>query len=147
MSAVPTAGARRAFVDSSAFAALTVVRDVDHARAKVVRTRLTTERWRLFTTNFIVAETHALLIAREGREVAASTLREIDRSATTIVRADEADELRAREIVYQYTDKDFSLADAISFAVMERLGIGHAFTFDRHFAQYGFTVLAPGAVG
>lgn len=26
---------------------------------------------------------------------------------------------------------------------MERLRIGHAFTFDRHFAQYGFAVLGP----
>ncbi len=26
---------------------------------------------------------------------------------------------------------------------MERLRIGTAFTFDRHFAQYGFAVLGP----
>ena len=32
-----------------------------------------------------------------------------------------------------------------SFAVMERLRIGEAFTFDRHFAQYGFVMLGPEA--
>jgi predicted nucleic acid-binding protein len=37
------------------------------------------------------------------------------------------------------------LTDAISFAVMERPGIGHAFAFDRHFAQYGVALLDPGA--
>ena len=52
-----------------------------------------------------------------------------------------ADEERAKQILFQYDDKDFSFADAISFAVMERLAIGLAFTFDRDFAQYGFTVL------
>ena len=50
---------------------------------------------------------------------------------------------RAREIIRQYEDKSFSLTDATSFAVMERLRISYAFTFDRNFAQYGFTILTP----
>jgi predicted nucleic acid-binding protein len=50
-------------------------------------------------------------------------------------------------IIYQYDDKDFSLTDATSFAVMERLRVPAAFTFDRHFAQYGFTVLTATSGG
>jgi predicted nucleic acid-binding protein len=53
------------------------------------------------------------------------------------------DEQRAREIIFSQTDKPCSHTDATSFAVMERLRIGTAFTFDRHFAQYGFAVLGP----
>jgi len=33
------------------------------------------------------------------------------------------------------------LTDAMSFAVMERLGITQVFTFNRNFAQYGVTAL------
>ena len=41
-----------------------------------------------------------------------------------------------------YRDKDFSYCDAISFAVMERLGITEVIAFDEHFRQYGkFTTL------
>lgn len=70
-------------------------------------------------------------------------LAEIDAGSTrAIIRAEEEDEGRARAIIRQYVDKDFSLTDAISFAVMERLGIGHAFAFDRHFAQYGVALLS-----
>src|SRR3989304_2636109 len=136
--------ARQAFVDASAFFPLADADDNNHPAAQEIAAGLIANHWRLFTTNFILAETHALLLARLGSSVALGVLQEIDHSATTIVRTRPADERRAREILAQYDDKDFSLTDAISFAVMERLRITHAFTFDRHFAQYGFNVLAPG---
>ncbi|MCL6636205.1 MAG: PIN domain-containing protein [Peptococcaceae bacterium] len=41
------------------------------------------------------------------------------------------------EIIRRYGDKDFSLTDATIFAVLRRHGIDLAFTFDRHFKQYG----------
>ncbi len=53
------------------------------------------------------------------------------------------DEAFARAIIYRYTDKTFSLTDAISFAVMERLGIATPFTFDSDFRQYGFMPATP----
>ncbi len=139
----PMVARSRVFVDTSAFFALVDSHDQEHAGALAIQTRLIAERWRLFTTNFVLAETHALVLARLGRAVAGRVLRQLDDSTLTIVRASGADEQRAREILSRYDDKDFSLTDAISFAVMDRLGITQAFTFDRHFAQYGFMVLAP----
>lgn len=89
-----------------------------------------------------MAELHALLLTRLNRTVAARTLDEVDRSKfTSVVRANVFDEARAREIISQYADKDFTLTDAISFAVMERFNILRAFALDRHFAQYGWVIL------
>ena len=51
--------------------------------------------------------------------------------------------MRALEIIERYQDKEFSLTDATSFAVMERLGIEAAFAFDADFRQFGLTVLEP----
>jgi predicted nucleic acid-binding protein len=102
------------------------------------------ERWRLYTSNYIVAEAHSLVLNRLGRRLAARFLAEIDRSPTTVVRVAEEDERRARDILDRYADKDFSLTDATSFAIMERLGIAFAFTFDSDFAAYDrFTILQP----
>ena len=81
------------------------------------------------------------MLARRNRDDAVRVLRQIDHSSTIFVRAEEADERRASDIIDQYDDKDFSLTDAISFAIMERFRIAHAFTFDRHVAQFGFAVL------
>ncbi len=49
------------------------------------------------------------------------------------------DEARAFVLLAQYADKDFSFTDPTSFAVMERLGITLAFSFDQDFVRAGFT--------
>lgn len=139
----PSLNARRVLVDSAAYYAIADEKSPDHTRSIAVMARLAVQNRHLFTTNFILAETHALVLNRLGRDMAARVLRRIDQSTTTFVRVSASDERRAREIITTHDDKDYSLTDATSFAVMERLRIGAAFTFDRHFAQYGFAVLGP----
>ena len=76
--------------------------------------------------------------AQPGLEV----LQAIITGSTNVIRAEEADERRARAIIEQFQDKEFSYCDAVSFAVMERLDIREAIAFDDHFRQYGqFTIL------
>jgi uncharacterized protein len=133
--------ARRTLVDASAYFALLDHDDANHARSLIIRDRLIAEGWRLFTTSFVLAETHALLLNRLSLEIATRFLRDMEHSSTTLVWVTPADVQRAKAIIYQYDDKDFSLTDATSFAVMERIRVPAAFPFDRHFAQYGFTVL------
>ncbi len=131
------------FVDTGAYFALTFTGDENHRAARRLYDRLTIEHRQLVTTNFVLAETHALLLTRLNRTIALRVLESIDRSSTRIVRVSAVDERLAREILRRYQDKDFSLTDATSFVVMERLGLRTAFAFDRHFAQYGLTVLQP----
>jgi predicted nucleic acid-binding protein len=139
---------RRVLVDSAAYYALAEPREARRHDAVAILSGITKERWQTFTTNFVIAEAHALLLARIGHDVAARFVLELDRDrGTTVVRASLADEQHARRIIEGYRDKDFSLTDAISFAVMERLDIPYAFTFDRHFAQYGVQVLTPASFG
>src|SRR5918911_2144493 len=133
---------RRTFVDTSAYFALLDADDENHTQARTISERLTAESWRLFTTSFVLAETHALLLNRLSQPIATRFLRDMDHSPTTLIWVTPRDVERAKAIIYQYTDKDFPLTDAASFAVMERLRIPAAFPFDRHFAQYAFTVLA-----
>jgi predicted nucleic acid-binding protein len=133
--------ARRVFVDSSVYLALLDVDDEHHRDATQIVHRLATERYRQFTTNVLLIESHALILSVLGRAQAVRFLTDMQESNTVIVRVRAADEARAQQILFQYEDKDFSFADATSFAVMERLDIRLAFTFDRDFAQYGFTVL------
>ena len=136
---------RRTFVDTSAYFALLDADDASHTQARTISERLIAEGAHLFTTSFVLAETHALLLNRLRQQIATRLLRDMEHSPTTLIWATPRDVQRAKAIIYQYTDKDFSLTDATSFVVMERLRIPAAFTFDRHFAQYGLTVLSAHA--
>ncbi len=137
---------RRVFVDSSAYLALLDEDDEHHVEAEQITAQLARARYRLFTTNVLLIEAHALILSSLGIIVAGRFLRDVARGATTIVRVRASDESRAQAILFRYTDKGFSFADAISFVVMERLQIRNAFTFDRHFARYGFVAVRAGQV-
>jgi predicted nucleic acid-binding protein len=125
--------------DSSAILALLDADDRDHEAANEVARALAADRRPGFVTNYVEVEAHALLLRKLGRALAREWLLT---ASLPVLRATAEDEARARETLARRTDKDWSLCDAISFAVMESRGIDTAFSFDRHFLQYGrFTVL------
>lgn len=120
--------------DSSAILALLDADDADHARAVAVAHRIASEERPSFITNYIEAEAHALLLRKLGRTVAREWLL---RGGLPVVRALPAEEQGAKEILARRTDKDWSLCDTISFAVLDARQVATAFAFDRHFRQYG----------
>lgn len=94
--------AELAFVDSSAFYALLDRDDANHHVALTRFRQALRDKRPLLTSNFVVAEAHALLLHRLGRDAAAAWLEAIP---AHVVRATVGDEHRAREIIQQYTDK------------------------------------------
>jgi predicted nucleic acid-binding protein len=120
--------------DSSAILALLDRDDADHARAVAVARQIASETRPSFITNYIEAETHALLLRKLGRAIAREWLLT---GGLPVVRALPAEEQSAKEILARHADKDWTLCDAISFAVLDVRRIARAFTFDHHFRQYG----------
>jgi uncharacterized protein len=135
---------KRVFVDSGGFYALLVPEDQLHERAAELFKRADTEPWQLVTTNAVVIETYSLLLVRtrEARRRAVEFLDRLERTQCRVERIRLADEKHAIALVRAHEDKTYSLCDALSFMVMERLGIKDAIAFDRHFRQYGrFAIL------
>ena len=64
---VPSEGVIEVFADTSGFYALIVCRDENHARAHHLFRRAARGAWRLVTTNAVIFENHALLLARARR--------------------------------------------------------------------------------
>lgn len=126
------------FVDTGALFAAAVRNDPDHEAAM---------RWLernqepLVTTDYILAETATLLRMRDktvrGHRLAVRVATSLLRSESALLeKVNEEDLERALEVFRTYRDHLFSFVDCTSFVVMERLGIHHAFAFDRHFDEY-----------
>jgi predicted nucleic acid-binding protein len=128
---------RRIFVDSGAYLGVIDQDDQHHQDATLFLTDLVAQHYRQFTTNAVLVEAHALILSNVGIAAAGRFLRTIRQGNTVVVRVSSRDEARAEEILFRYTDRDFSFTDALSFAVMERLHITYAFAFDKHFREYG----------
>lgn len=124
-------------LDASAVLAVLDSADRNHAGAVIAATDLVRLRCRVFQTTWLRAETHALLLARLGHQAARSWLSE---PPPPLVRPERTDELEAESIVKRFRDKDYSLCDALSFAIMKRMKAEAAFTFDRHFRQHGLAM-------
>jgi predicted nucleic acid-binding protein len=130
---------RRVFVDTSGFVGLLVPQDALHARARSLFEQADAERWQLVTTNAVIVETYSLLLVRtrDRRSSAIAFLDSLDRTGLAVERIRQEDEERAVALVRAHRDKTYSLCDALSFVIMERLGITEAIAFDRHFREYG----------
>lgn len=139
-------GIRCGYINSSGIPwnakhALIDPRDDNHAAAAAAARRLALDGGDLYTTNFVTAETHGLIVNRIDRDSAERFLDRLYAGSTHIIRATEGDERRAREIIHQQRDKEYSLVDAIRFAVMERLHLHQAWSYDQHFSQFGVAVV------
>jgi hypothetical protein len=127
------------FVDTGAFFAAVVRTDRHHLEAVSVHRRAMELGIPLVCSKWTVVETHSLLVLRAGRDVALAWLESVPAAVLPVASEDEE---RALRILRSHRDKAFTLVDASSFALMERLGLRVFHSYDRHFQQFGKFVAA-----
>ncbi len=132
---------RQLFIDAGAWVALESRTDRYHDVARTFA-RTDAQQFQWVTSNWVLFETASFLRRRSTHAVAVRFVeRALNSKRLQIVRVERPHEERAWVIFKRYVDKDFGFLDCTSFAVMETLGIVDAFSFDRHFRQFGFQTL------
>ena len=130
---------KRLFVDTGAWYALVDKNDPDHKSAEHF---LRNNKIPLLTTNFVFDETITLIRSRLGWNISKEFGQRLkDSRFVSLIAVKDEDEEKAWEIFLKYKDKDFSYTDCTSFAVMERLKLDAAFSFDSHFQTMKFQVM------
>jgi predicted nucleic acid-binding protein len=121
-------------VDSSAWFAVIVARDRHNARAKDMLQREQNH----ITTDHVLVETWLLLNSRFHQQAADGFWRRIRQGPVRVEHVTATDLEAAWAIGEAFPDQSFSLVDRTSFAVMERLGLTRAASFDDDFAVYRY---------
>ena len=122
------------FVDTSVWYAAADRSDAANSRAKAILGLGES----LFTSDHVLVETWTLLRYRISRYAAERFWEALRSGVAAIEPVGTADLEAAWQIGLAYRDQDFSLVDRTSFAVMRRLGLERAASFDDHFAVFRF---------
>ncbi len=133
------------FVDSSALKANYDSRDDYHDHATEFMRRIAareTDVTSFMTTDYVLDEAITLTrfahSHRKAVELAEATLTS---KFMWVIYSDENLFSEGMSIFKQYSDKEWSLTDCVSFATMRKYGLRTAFTFDPHFKQFGFATI------
>ena len=122
------------FVDTSVWYAAVASADRSNSRAREILSAAES----FYTTDHVLVETWSLLQRRIHRKAAERFWEGLRNGIAVVEPVGMADLETAWQIGVSFPDQDFSLVDRTSFAVMRRLGIERAASFDNHFAVFRY---------
>jgi predicted nucleic acid-binding protein len=130
------------FIDTSAFYAILDRDDEAHVPARVTWIDLLSpdNPLELFTSNYVLVESFALIQARLGIS-AVQTFHDAILAVVKVHWIAKEDHFAATNTLLTAARRKLSLVDCTSFQLMRRLGANQAFVFDRHFSEQGFETL------
>lgn len=130
------------FVDASAFIALVVSSDTNHAKAVDCASRIEKEGAILVTTSMVIAEVLTVLAMRIDKQLALACGEKVRAGGITIVHVNDDIFERAWRIFVHEKSKNVSFVDCLSFALIALQHIPAAFSFDHDFRHRDFSLIS-----
>ena len=130
------------FLDTSALVGVVLVRDAKHKEATKILDQAEKRGLRPLVSDYIISEALTLLKVRAGNKIAVDFAQKLknDNSLLTLF-IGQKEFNGGLDLFIKYKDKGFSFVDCASFYLMGERKIKKAFTFDKHFEQFGVEVL------
>ena len=122
------------FVDTSGFFAVLDQTDPFHPQATAMFQRAERERWTLWTTNYVIAETWAVVQRRLGWD-AVNDFLDVQLPLCQVEFVDGGLHVRGAARCRGARQRGLSLADCVSLEFMKQHGITEAIANDVHFAR------------
>jgi len=136
---------RELFLDTSFAIALSAPGDQYHAQAVALAAEVRTRKDRLVTSRFVLIEIGNSLARFRYRSAAVTLLQKLEQDPTVSIEpVSESLYQKAFRLFQERRDKEWGMADCISFVLMKERGLMEALTADEHFEQAGFRALLRG---
>lgn len=132
------------FADTAGWGHLVDPTQAYHEQAATIYRQARQQGRKFITTNYVLTELVALLMSplRIPRPQLIAFIAGVKASPyVDIVHVDLRLDAQAWQLFTERPDKEWSLVDCASFAVMGQRGLLEAFTTDHHFEQAGFVCL------
>lgn len=132
----------KVFVDAAFAIALASPRDRYHSVASALAADLRKNNSMMVTTVAVLLEIGNALSRRRHRQAGKRIIQSLRTdSMVEVIQLDDDLVSRGFALFSSRDDKEWSITDCISFAVMASLGTKEALTPDKHFVQAGFSAL------
>ena len=133
----------RVFIDTGFWIALIDKRDQNHIHAKKSLKPLLT-KYNVCSSEFVVFETLTYINCSFKRhDLALKYINKMDDSGIHVFPVDETTKIKALQLFRSYSDKNLSVTDCTSFAIMQKNDIKLFAGFDDHFKQISFVPAIP----
>ncbi len=130
-------------VDTGAFIALAINDDTHHQEAIECSLNIMERRLPVLVGLPTIYETYRKFLFNYSQSVAIRFIERVYGSNYTVIRTLPEDESEAIRLIQKYASLRLTLTDAANMAIMKRLKIARAFSFDAHFFQVGFMRIPP----
>ena len=130
----------KVFIDTSAFLAILDADDKNHRKAKAKWTELISSEAILFSNNYVLVETLALVQHRLGM----GAVRAFNDDILPLINVEWVDEAVHKagiNALLVALRRKLRIVDCVSFASMRLLGVKTVFAFDAHFEEQGFNCI------
>lgn len=127
-------------IDSDTFVGMMLPSDALHTRIHAIYQRIKSEKKRLVTTNWVIAETATVLSAKDSHQTALDFLDMIDEGTIPILTITPDIEHETHLLFRDQTTKRTSMVDCSNVATAKHHDIANILSFDKFYARFGYAI-------
>jgi len=130
------------FIDADALVAISDISDSNHKKALKLAALLKEENLGLYISSFAFGEAVTVVSQNVNLKKAIELGKNIKRGMCLIIEANTKHIYTAFEMFSKQTSKNSRFTDMVNMVLMDELKIDTIFSFDKHYTQNGYKLLA-----